>query len=108
MLYFAMVFMTAYSVVFWVTAVIECRPARFIFDKSGTGQCIPGNLIKQFANVHASMNTAMDLFFVLLPVFMVTYGVRRSTREKFAIAGVFILAFLFVTSSHMLLRRPTR
>ncbi|KAH8151457.1 uncharacterized protein LAJ45_04662 [Morchella importuna] len=99
MLYFAMVFMTAYSVVFWVAAVIECRPARYIFDKSGTGQCIPGNLVKQFANVHASMNTAMDLFFVLLPVFMVIYGVRRSTREKIAIAGVFLLAFFSVAAA---------
>lgn len=42
------------------------------------------------------MNTAMDLFFALISVFMVVYGVRRSTRERVALAGVFLLAFLLV------------
>lgn len=95
MLYVAMIFMTSYTIVFWVGAVIECRPVSVIFDREGSqGQCLPPNLIKGMANAHAAMNTATDLFFVLLPIFMVVYGVRRSIRENVALGGVFVLAFL--------------
>lgn len=49
-----MMFMTGYAAVFWITAVIECRPARFIFDKSGIqGHCFPGYFIKGMKNTHA-------------------------------------------------------
>lgn len=99
LLYGTMVFMTSYTVVFWVGAVIECRPVSLIFDKGQVrdGQCLPQYVIVGMANGHVVMNTATDLFFVLLPIFMVVYGVRRSMREKVAIGGVFVLAFLLET-----------
>lgn len=97
LLYGVMVFTTVSTAVFWIGAVVECRPMRGIYDKRGIleGQCFPRNVIRGMANGYAIVNAATDLFLVLLSIFIV-YDMRRSMREKVALGVVFMLAFVLV------------
>lgn len=101
LLYGAMIFTTVSTIVFWICAVIECRPMWSIYDERGIrdGQCLPPNVIRRMANGHAVVNAAADLFLALLSIFVV-YGVQRSMREKVALGVVLALAFGLVQPSY--------
>lgn len=63
--YVFMAFVSCCSVVFVVTALFQCKPMAYTWDKSLTGKCFNYNAL---AWVSAGVNVIQDLIIVALPI----------------------------------------
>ena len=96
-IYALAVFMTTYSLIFWLPSILECRPQKFIYDKKDVegGECLPVNLMRGLEITHTLTNSGANIVLVALLVAM-NWGTIKEKKSKYGLWAVIMLGLLCV------------
>ena len=87
--------MVAWYIAIQVTAIVQCLPIRYYWQRTGQGYCI--HLIR-FNIALASINLVTDVAVLILPIPAI-WRLQLPKSKKIGLSAVFLAGLLYVVSS---------